>query len=142
MRELEPYDHLLVWRLDRLERSPFGMVHALQWLVNRGVNVRILEHGGMQIDLDKPMGKLLVMILAGFAGFFADQLGEAIRAGIALRKEHGLAYHSHPLPYVRDVCDRFLIRVITRLLAGHDERVRLVKSFRRSSISVSRANRH
>jgi DNA invertase Pin-like site-specific DNA recombinase len=95
---LEPADHLIVWRLDRLERSPFGMVHALEFLVNRGVNVHILEHGGMQIDLDKPMGRLLVMILAGFAGFFADQLGEAIRTAKAWRKEHGLAYHSHPPP--------------------------------------------
>ena len=43
MRELEPGDHLIIWRLDRLERSPFGMVNALEWLVNRGVSVHILN---------------------------------------------------------------------------------------------------
>ena len=98
MRELEPGDHLILWRMDRLERRPVGMVKALEWLVNRGVSIHILEHGGMQLDLDKPLGRLLVMILAGFAGFFADQLSEAVKAAIAWRKEHGLAYGHSPSP--------------------------------------------
>lgn len=98
MRELEPGDHLILWRMDRLERNPFGMVKALEWLVNRGVSIHILEHGGMQLDLDKPLGRLLVMILAGFAGFFADQLSEAVKTAIAWRKEHGLAYGHSPPP--------------------------------------------
>ena len=77
------------------DRRRFSLVHALEWLVNRGVNVHVLEHGGMQLDLDTPQGRMLAMILASFAGFFADQLGEAIRAGIARRKERGLARIIH-----------------------------------------------
>ena len=72
------------------------MVNALEWLVNRGVQIHILEHGGFQIDLDKPMGRLFVIILAGFAGFFADQMSEAVRTAFAWRKENGLPYAAAP----------------------------------------------
>lgn len=135
MRELEPGDHLVIWRLDRLERSPFGMVNALQWLVNRGVSIHILEHGGMQLDLDKPMGRLLVMILAGFAGFFADQMSEAVRTAIAWRKEHGLPYAAapppgrkrtrrklpgHPKPVLVDYWDEHLCQLIREIKRRHD----------------------
>jgi DNA invertase Pin-like site-specific DNA recombinase len=91
MRELHAGDHLVIWRMDRLERSMFGMIDCLRWLVERGVSVHILEHGGMQLDLDKPMGRLLVMILAGFAGFFSAQLSEQTKASKAYRRAHGLS---------------------------------------------------
>ena len=96
MRELHAGDHLVIWRMDRLERSMFGMIDCLRWLVERGVSVHILEHGGMQLDLDKPMGRLLVMILAGFAGFFSAQLSEQTKASKAYRRAHGLSADSHP----------------------------------------------
>ena len=96
MDEMEPGDHLIVWRFDRIERSPFAMVHALEWLVNRGVKVHILEFGGMQLDLDTPQGRMLAMIMATFAGFFADQLSEAVKAAKAWRKERGLPYTGAP----------------------------------------------
>lgn len=98
MNEMEPGDHLVIWRFDRLERSPFAMVHALEWLVNRGVSVHVLEFGGMQLDLDTPQGRMLAMIMATFAGFFADQLSEAVKSAKAWRKERGLAYQGAPPP--------------------------------------------
>ena len=50
----------------------------------------------MQLDLDKPMGRLLVMILAGFAGFFSAQLSEQTKASKAYRRAHGLSADAHP----------------------------------------------
>ena len=91
MHQLEPGDHLIIWRLDRLDRSPLGMVAALEWLVDRGVCVHILEHNRMQIDLDKRAGRLLVMILAEFARLLVDFPREALRESIRWRKECGRA---------------------------------------------------
>lgn len=88
---LTPGDHLIIWRLDRIERNPFAMLEALRFLVDAGVSVHVLEYGEMQLDLDKPMGRLLVMLLAGFAGFFIDQLSEANRQVWHWLHDRGLA---------------------------------------------------
>lgn len=91
MRELQPGDHLVIWRLDRLDRGNVGMLECLEWLVKREVNIHVLEHGKMRLDLDTATGKLMVSMMAGFAAFEADRLGESTRAGIRYCKENGLA---------------------------------------------------
>lgn len=98
MDDMEQGDHLIVWRLDRLERKMFPMVEALDWLVRRGISIHVLEHGGMQLDLDTAMGKLFVMILAGFSEVFSAQLSETIKADVKWRKARGLAYSHLPPP--------------------------------------------
>ena len=96
MGDLQPGDHLIVTRLDRLERSPLGTVAALEWLVERGVCVHVLDYGGMQLDLDKTTGQSLVMILGEFARLLVDFPREAVRQSIRWRKERGLAYNKMP----------------------------------------------
>jgi DNA invertase Pin-like site-specific DNA recombinase len=98
MDQMEQGDHLILWRLDRLERRMFPMVQALDWLVRRGINIHVLEHGGMQLDLDTAMGRLLVMILAGFSEVFSAQLSETIKAEVRWRKARGIAYSKFPPP--------------------------------------------
>lgn len=98
MDQMEQGDHLVLWRLDRLERKMFPMVQALDWLVRRGISIHVLEHGGMQLDLDTAMGRLLVMMLAGFAEVFSAQLSETVRSANRWRKERGLAYSHFPPP--------------------------------------------
>lgn len=96
MRELEPDDHLIVWRLDRLDRTLLGMVAALEWPVKKGVCVHILEHGGLQMDLDQSTGRILVMLLAATARLLVDCRREALPESIQLRKGAGMAYNKLP----------------------------------------------
>ena len=96
MGEIQPGDHLIVWRLDPLDGSPLGTVGALEWLFDRGVSVHVLEYGGLQVDLDAQSGRLLTTILAEFARLLVEFRPEAVRQSIRWRKERGLAYNKMP----------------------------------------------
>ena len=96
MSELEPGDHLVIWQLDQLDRSPLGTVAALEWFFDRGVSVHVLEYGGLQVDLDAQSGRLLTKLLAEFARLLVDYRREAVRQSVRWRKERGLAYNKMP----------------------------------------------
>lgn len=102
IQELTAGDHLIVWRLDRLDENALGSVDALKLLIDRGVCIHVLKHGDLQFDLDQTTGALLVKLLSGFSSLLDTSRGEAVRAGKAWRKERGLAYHGcPPLGHIR-----------------------------------------
>ena len=46
-------DHLVVWRLDRLERKLFRLAALIQELIDRGVILHVLDAmGGQRLDFD------------------------------------------------------------------------------------------
>jgi DNA invertase Pin-like site-specific DNA recombinase len=68
-------DLVLVWRLDRWGRSVTDLLATLQEL----------EH----LDLTTPAGRAMAGLLAVFAAFEREILGERTRAGLAHARENG-----------------------------------------------------
>jgi len=96
--EIQSGDHLIVWRLDRLDRSPFEMVALVKKLCEEDVTVHTLsDFGGQQVRLDTLIGRMMVWCMAMASDFFITQHSEAIKAGLRFRRENGFAYSQPPV---------------------------------------------
>src|SRR4029434_5099700 len=73
-------DVVLVWRLDRWGRSVTDLLATLQELGHRGVGFVSLTEA---LDLPTPAGRAMAGLLAIFAEFEKEILGERTRAGFA-----------------------------------------------------------
>src|SRR5229473_6728741 len=79
-------DVVLVWRLDRWGRSVTDLLATLQELEHLGVGfVSITE----ALDLTTPAGRAMAALLAVFASFEREILGERVRAGLAHARQNG-----------------------------------------------------
>ena len=81
--KLKAGDLLMVTKLDRFARNAAEGAKTVQELVNRGVDVDILNMGRAN---NSSTGKLLLSILFAFAEFERDQILERTSAGKAVAK--------------------------------------------------------
>jgi len=72
-------DVVLVWRLDRWGRSVTDLLATLQELEHLGVGFVSLTEA---LDLTTPVGRAMAGLLAVFAAFEREILGERTRAGL------------------------------------------------------------
>lgn len=79
-------DVVLVWRLDRWGRSVGDLVSTLQELQHLGVGFVSLTEA---LDLTTPAGRAMAGLLAVFAEFEREILGERVRAGLAQARQNG-----------------------------------------------------
>jgi len=79
-------DVVLVWRLDRWGRSVPDLVSTLQELTELGVGFVSLTEA---LDLTTPAGRAMAGLLAVFAAFERDILGERVRAGLEHARRQG-----------------------------------------------------
>lgn len=79
-------DVVLVWRLDRWGRSVGDLLATLQELEHLGVGFASLTEA---LDLTTPAGRAMAGLLAVFAAFEREILGERVRAGLAHARENG-----------------------------------------------------
>jgi len=79
-------DVVLVWRLDRWGRSVTGLLATLQELEHPGVGFVSLTEA---LDLTTPAGRTMAGLLAVFAAFEREILGERVRAGLAHARQNG-----------------------------------------------------
>src|ERR1700744_47917 len=79
-------DVVLVWRLDRWGRSVADLLATLQELEHLGVGFVSLTEA---LDLTTPAGRAMAGLLAVFAAFEREILGERTRAGLAHARENG-----------------------------------------------------
>jgi len=79
-------DVVLVWRLDRWGRSVTDLLATLQELEHLGVGFVSLTEA---LDLTTPAGRAMAGLLAVFAAFEREILGERTRAGLAQARENG-----------------------------------------------------
>src|ERR1043166_6906552 len=79
-------DLVLVWRLDRWGRSVTDLLATLQELERLGVGFVSLTEA---LDLTTPAGRAMAGLLAVFAAFEREILGERTRAGLARARENG-----------------------------------------------------
>jgi len=79
-------DVVLVWRLDRWGRSVTDLLATLQELEHLGVGFVSLTEA---LDLTTPAGRAMASLLAVFAAFEREILGERVRAGLAHARQNG-----------------------------------------------------
>src|ERR1700688_1204596 len=79
-------DVVLVWRLDRWCRSVTDLLGTLQELEHLGVGFVSLTEA---LDLTTPVGRAMAGLLAVFAAFEREILGERTRAGLAQARQSG-----------------------------------------------------
>lgn len=130
MQVIQPRDHLVIWRVDRLGGEFFGSMACLEWIQDRRIVIHSLEEfGAVPIDLNHPLGRMMVALLAGAKDLTNEHNRNAIRQALAWHKRRGLAYgpllvgkrrvevHRGAKVYKVDVYDRDDLEVI-REIAG------------------------
>lgn len=90
--KLRKGDTVIVTKLDRAFRSTIDALTTTQEWERRGVSLIVLDHGGAAVDTSTPMGKLFILMLAGFAEFERDMARERTRTVIADRVSKGFAH--------------------------------------------------
>ncbi len=97
MKVIQPRDHLVIWRVDRLGGEFFGAMACLEWIQNRRIVIHSLEEfGAVPIDLNTALGRVMVALLAGAKDLSNEHSRKAITQALAWHKRRGLAYS--PLP--------------------------------------------
>jgi DNA invertase Pin-like site-specific DNA recombinase len=79
-------DVVVVWRLDRWGRSVTDLLATLRELEHLGVGFVSLTEA---LDLTTPAGRAMAGLLAVFAAFEREVLGERVRAGLAHARQNG-----------------------------------------------------
>lgn len=86
---LQAGDTLVVTTLDRLGRSTSNMLELATGLERQGINLRVLNLGGGNVDTSQPMGKLMFTVMAGLAEMELEIKTERIRDSNAKRAANG-----------------------------------------------------
>ena len=73
-------DALVVAKLDRLSRSLLDLAGTVERASSKGWAVVCLDH---DLDMTKPTGKLMAHMLASFAEFERERIGERIKEALA-----------------------------------------------------------
>lgn len=93
MAKLRSGDTLVVTKLDRFARKAAEGASTVQALIERGVNVHILNMGRAD---NTPMGKLMVQIMFAFAEFERDMIVERTTAGKDMARANGKRVDGRP----------------------------------------------
>ena len=80
-------DTVVVWKLDRLGRSAFGVLETIREFTDRGVDLNSLTQN---IDGRTSMGRFMIHILAGLAEMERELGIERTKAGLEAAKARGV----------------------------------------------------
>ncbi|MCW2264249.1 recombinase family protein [Gluconobacter cerinus] len=121
---------LVVWRLDRLGRSLFGLVQIMETLSSRGIHFRSLtEH----IDTASSGGRFMFHMMAALAEFERSLIAERTRAGLTAARIRGKT-----LGRPRLLSEKDLRNASSRLDNGAETLSDIAYSFKVSSRTLSR----
>lgn len=82
-------DTLVITTLDRLGRSTTNMLTLAEHLKEQGVNLRVLNLGGGDVDTGTPMGSMLFTLTAALAQMELEIKREGITDSVAKRRAAG-----------------------------------------------------
>jgi len=82
-------DVFTVTKPDRLARSTADLLNMVDALTRRGIRLRILSMGGMELDTSQATSKLMLTTLAAMATFERELMLERQREGIRKAVEAG-----------------------------------------------------
>ena len=94
---LQPGDHFIIDKVDRLWRSMEDFVEVMRMFKQRGVVLHICNLMGASITLGTPMGDAFMNIAITFAQLESDQCSDRTRARFAGRRAEG-RYPGSPTP--------------------------------------------
>lgn len=89
METIQAGDTLIVTAIDRIARNLRDLLHIFDDLVERGVNVHVINFGGASLDMKSAVGRLLIQILGAIAEFERNMVIERTVAAIAFRRQQG-----------------------------------------------------
>ena len=84
VKELKPGDTIAVTKLDRMARSASQGMELIQSLLDKGINVHVLNMGLMD---NSPTGRLIRNVMLAVAEFERDMIGERTQEGKAVAKQ-------------------------------------------------------
>jgi DNA invertase Pin-like site-specific DNA recombinase len=87
LSSLQAGDTLVVWKLDRLGRSPIHLLQLLEDLREREVDFQAITQG---IDTTTAVGRMLYGQLAIYAEFEREQIRERTKAGMEAARKRGV----------------------------------------------------
>ncbi|HEX4164174.1 MAG TPA: recombinase family protein [Bryobacteraceae bacterium] len=106
--QLRKGDVLIVWRLDRLSRSPRDMLSIMKKLAEAKAGFRSLTEA---IDTTTPAGRMMMHMLSSFAEYERAMLRERTKAGLeAARRDGGMGGCRHKLTQTQR---QEIIRLVT-----------------------------
>ena len=116
LQEIQSGDTLIITKIDRIARTATQGFELVQSLLNRGVNVHVLNMG--LID-QSPTGKLILHIMLAFAEFERDMIVDRTTEGKAVARANAEAqgkkfYEGRPQKFSREQIDHAL-----QLLENH-----------------------
>ena len=82
-------DTLVITTLDRLGRSTVNMLGLSEDLKGRGVNLRVLNLGGGNVDTGTPMGSMVFTVMAALAQMELEIKRERINDSVSKRRAAG-----------------------------------------------------
>lgn len=90
---LQPGDHLVVWRLDRIERGFFTFFNALAQIEAKGVSIHAVEeYGGLPLDFSNAAGRARISISQIASDFYRETISDNTKRALAWRKACGVIY--------------------------------------------------
>jgi DNA invertase Pin-like site-specific DNA recombinase len=91
-------DTLVIPTLDRLGRSPANMLDLSTELRTRGINLRVLNLGGGNVDTGTPMGGMVFTAMAALAQMELEIKRERIASPCKKAKHSWTCCHQEPNP--------------------------------------------
>ena len=89
LEALHEGDTLIITTLDRLGRSTVNMLGLSEDLKARGVNLRVLNLGGGNVDTGTPMGSMVFTVMAALAQMELEIKRERIDDSVSKRRAAG-----------------------------------------------------
>lgn len=87
MKDIRAGDVVVVWKLDRLERSNIGLHMAAEAIQKKGAHLRLLDNSGL--DTATAAGRMMFAVMAAYAQFERDINYERTMAGLRAARERG-----------------------------------------------------
>ena len=107
LSKLEAGDTLIVCKLDRFARTAREGLEVVEDLMERGINVHILNMGLIE---DTPMGRVILTVMLAFAQFERDTIVERTSSGKALAKEKPDFREGRPRVEIPDNFEEYLAK--------------------------------
>lgn len=89
LEALHEGDTLVITTLDRLGRSTVNMLGLAEELRERGINLRVLNLGGGNVDTGTPMGSMVFTVMAALAQMELEIKRERINDSVSKRRAAG-----------------------------------------------------
>lgn len=96
LKVIQSGDELIITKLDRFARTAAEGAMLVQSLVNKGIEVNILNMGKAD---NTPMGKLMVNVMLSFAEFERDLIVERTQSGKMAARQRGIKVDGRPKKY-------------------------------------------